>query len=112
MSCYVCITPNAPVLTTKCVPAAAAPHRAGLAGGGLDDFADDVADLVAASGGTRGSGAAGGTPLELAYGKTRLSQLFGADLAAQQAAVRALPLCYAVTAYTLCHAVRSVCYVM
>jgi hypothetical protein len=59
--------------------------RAGLSGAaGLTDFADDVADLVAAS----GEGDKAGGSLAALYGKHRLSQKYGADLAMQQSKVR------------------------
>jgi hypothetical protein len=55
--------------------------RAGLSGAaGLTDFADDVADLVAAA----GEGDKAGGSLSALYGKQRLSQKYGADLAMQQ----------------------------
>lgn len=53
--------------------------RAGLSGAGLTDFADDVADLVAATSGDRPGGS-----LAALYGKKQLSQQYGADLATQQ----------------------------
>jgi hypothetical protein len=55
--------------------------RVGLSGAaGLTDFADDVADLVAAA----GEGEKAGGSLSALYGKQRLSQKYGADLAMQQ----------------------------
>eukprot|EP00775_Hariotina_reticulata_P005267 gene5267-5502_t len=60
-----------------------AQRRAGLSGAGLTDFADDVADLVAAA---DGKGSSSG--LAAAFGKQRLSQQYGADLASQQARMR------------------------
>lgn len=58
--------------------------RAGLSGQGLlDDFADEVADLVQLSQGQDKGGkpaAAGGSGLADLFGRQRLSQKFGADL--------------------------------
>ncbi|WIA21610.1 hypothetical protein OEZ85_000794 [Tetradesmus obliquus] len=60
-------------------------RRAGLSGAaGLTDFADDVADLVAAS----GEGGDKGGSLAALYGKKQLSQRYGADLATQQSKMR------------------------
>ncbi|KAF8059680.1 hypothetical protein HT031_005088 [Scenedesmus sp. PABB004] len=59
-----------------------AQRRAGLSGAaGLTDFADDVADLVAASGG-------GGGGLGALLGKQRAGQQFGADLASLDKGLR------------------------
>jgi hypothetical protein len=69
--------PAGPVVIDDC--------RAGLSGAGLTDFADDVADLVAAADGKGGS-----SSLAAAFGKQRLSQQYGADLASQQARVSAI----------------------
>eukprot|EP00877_Chromochloris_zofingiensis_P010647 jgi/Chrzof1/5836/Cz16g17190.t1 len=61
-----------------------AQRRAGLSGQGLlDDFADEVADLVQLSQGQDKGGkpaAAGGSGLADLFGRQRLSQKFGADL--------------------------------
>lgn len=55
---------------------------------GVTDFADDVADLVAAS----GEGGDKGGSLAALYGKKQLSQRYGADLATQQSKVCAAQL--------------------
>lgn len=59
--------------------------RAGLSGAGLTDFADDVADIVAAN---AAAGGGKGSSLSELYRKHRLSQQYGADLATQQTKVR------------------------
>lgn len=58
-------------------------QRAGLSGKAmLDDFADEVADIVDMAGGVSGGGATLPTDgIDGAFKRQRLSQRFGADLA-------------------------------
>lgn len=59
-------------------------RRAGLGGGLLDEFADDVTDAQQAAAGAGG----GGASLTGLFGRQRLSQKFGADITAQLRAGR------------------------
>lgn len=52
-----------------------------MSGAGLTDFADEVADIVAAN---TAEGAGKGNSIADLYGKHRLSQQYGADVASQQ----------------------------
>lgn len=66
-----------------------AQRREGMSGRGLlDDFADEVTDLVDLATGDNGRNARGGSSLSGLFEKQRLSQKFGADLLSQQAAAR------------------------
>ncbi|KAL4853965.1 Neuroguidin [Chlorella vulgaris] len=69
-------------------------RREGLSGKGLlDDFADDVADIIGAGGeGGDGRGGEGGSAIDAVFRRHQASQRFGADLEAQaQAAARKGP---------------------